>query len=461
MLVKVITASGLLSRHGCRKNIWTNLCFRSKHYDIAITGGGLVGTAMACAIAKNNVLSDKKVILFDAFPKKNLPKKSVNEEYNNRVFSLNPGTRQYFEMLGVWKHISDVRYKAVKKMQVWDACSEAVIIFNEDFINDVSYIVENDVILYALAKALEEENASNITIEYESKIKNFSVTNADKLIKIETEAGNVYSCNLLIGADGANSQTRKALGKPYLNWDYDQLGIVATLKLSEPTENNVAWQRFLPSGPIALLPLTDDLSSLVWSVTTKEGKELMQLSDECFVDAINDALWKVYPKDIFVQRASEVTTKTLEFFMLNSGAVRQLPPSVAGIIPKSRVAFPLGFGHATEYIAPGVALIGDAAHRVHPLAGQGVNLGFGDVRCLSQALADGVYIGKPIGSLSLLKKYQSERQRYNFPTMLAIDCLQKLYGTTFTPVVALRTVGLQVTNALHPVKEAIIRFASM
>ncbi|KAJ4436626.1 hypothetical protein ANN_16757 [Periplaneta americana] len=255
-----------------------------------------------------------------------------------------------------------------------------------------------------------------------------------------------------IGADGANSQVRKAMNVQYLSWNYHQMGIVATLKLSEPTENVVAWQRFLPTGPIALLPLTDELSSLVWSTSIQQAKELLRLSDESFVDALNDALWKKYPRDKVVDIATQKLNEILESMFLSSNAVRQLHPSIASVEEGSRAAFPLGFGHSTRYVSKGVVLVGDAAHRVHPLAGQGVNLGFGDVQCLSDLLCEAVFNGSTLGNMAHLRKYETLRQRHNVPTMLAVDGLQKLYGTTLTPVVVLRSLGLQLTHALNPVK---------
>ncbi|PSN45986.1 hypothetical protein C0J52_09775, partial [Blattella germanica] len=343
-----------------------------------------------------------------------------------------------------------------------------------------------------------------------------------------------------IGADGANSKVRKSMGVKYLSWSYNQMGVVATLKLSEPTENIVAWQRFLPTGPIALLPLTDKLSSLVWSTNIQHAKQLLGLSDEEFIDALNDALWKKFPRDKIVDVAIERFNGMLESMFLGSNAVRQLHPSVSGVEKDSRAAFPLGFesddeilkdllqeinpenfedlersptigefvlvkydisGKNSNYYVGQImnnkdsgsdydsnkmennfmkteiedtAIVnelqikcilpkpttyghtkrqkGDAAHRIHPLAGQGVNLGFGDVQCLTKLLNEAVYNGALPGNLQHLLKYETLRQRHNLPTMLAVDGLQKLYGTTYTPLVVLRSLGLQFTHALSPVK---------
>ncbi|KAI4485459.1 hypothetical protein M0804_006964 [Polistes exclamans] len=264
----------------------------------------------------------------------------------------------------------------------------------------------------------------------------------------------------VVGADGVNSKVREAMNVQYVQWKYDQMGIVATLELCEPTENIVAWQRFLPTGPIALLPLTNTLSSLVWSLTTKEAKNLMKISEEEFVDSINKALWKVYPKDGIVESGMKALQQLLQGLSLQNGISRQLPPSVSKIVEGSRAAFPLGFGHSVSYVAPGTVLIGDAAHRVHPLAGQGVNLGFGDIVDLVKILADIVTDGAVFGNMLYLTKYETLRQRHNIPTMLAIDALHRLYKGTAAPIILARSLGLQITNAIPILKKALIQHAS-
>lgn len=141
-------------------------------------------------------------------------------------------------------------------------------------------------------------------------------------------------------------------------------------------------------------------------------------------------------------------------------SARQLPPSVARVDAKSRVLFPLGLGHAAEYVRPRVALIGDAAHRVHPLAGQGVNMGFGDISSLAHHLSTAAFNGKDLGSMSHLTGYETERQRHNTALLAATDLLKRLYSTSAAPLVLLRTWGLQATNAVSPLKEQIMAFAS-
>ncbi|XP_076666293.1 ubiquinone biosynthesis protein COQ6, mitochondrial [Andrena cerasifolii] len=438
----------------------TRHCYATKqndeNYDVIITGGGMIGTTLACAIANNRRLECKSILLLEGGKK--LEYKP--EQYSNRVVALNPQTRMLLSSIGAWQHIEAARYCAVRKMQVWDASSDAMIEFNEgNLANEIAYVVENDLLLHAVNKQLEEKE--NVNVIYASEVENIKLpkTQGDNA-EVQLQNGNKYKTKLLIGADGVNSLVRQAMNTQYVKWNYNQLGVVATLKLSEPTENTVAWQRFLPTGPIALLPLTDSLSSLVWSLPVEEARRLLKVSEEEFVDRINDALWKVYPKTGIVETGMRGLQQVLESLSLQTGVMRQLQPSVSAIIEGSRAAFPLQFGHSVSYVRTGTVLIGDAAHRVHPLAGQGVNLGFGDITILVQLLAEAVINGAFLGDMMYLKKYETLRQRYNVPTMLAIDALHRLYQGTATPVVLARSLGLQLTNALPMIKKALIEHAS-
>ncbi|CAL7949411.1 unnamed protein product [Xylocopa violacea] len=426
-------------------------------YDIIISGGGMVGTTLACAIANNRKLEGKKILLLESGKQFEY---KPQEKYSNRVVALNYQTRTLLSSIGAWQHIEAVRLCAVQKMQVWDACSDAMIVFNEDYLSEeIAYIVENDLLLHAVNKQLAEKE--NVNVIYNSKVENIILPKKlEENAEVQLQNGTKYKAKLLVGADGANSLIRRAMGTQYVKWDYNQMAIVGTLKLSESTENTVAWQRFLPGGPIALLPLTDCLSSLVWSLPTDEAKRLLRVSEEEFVDNVNDALWKIYPKDGVVESGLQALQQLLEGLSLQTGLVRQLPPSVSAIVEGSRAAFPLQFGHSVRYVQPGTVLIGDAAHKVHPLAGQGANLGFGDITVLVQLLAEAVISGALLGDMNFLRQYETLRQRYNVPIMLSIDALHRLYKGTAAPIVFARSLGLQLTNAIPVIKRALIDHAS-
>ncbi|KAJ0009046.1 hypothetical protein NQD34_016461 [Periophthalmus magnuspinnatus] len=433
-------------------------------YDVIISGGGMVGSAMACSLGMDPNLEDKRILLLEAGHKNVMD--SVPDTYSTRVSSISPGSATLLASVGAWEHITNTRCKPYKKMQVWDACSDALIIFDKDNLEDeMAYIVENDVVVAALTKQLDSLS-DNVQVKYRSKVVKYTwpmphqAVESIPWVQVTLASGETLQTKLLIGADGQNSMVRRALGIPTVKWNYDQSAVVAVLRLSEPTENNVAWQRFLPTGPIAMLPLSDSESSLVWSTSHRLAEELLQLDEESFVDAVNSAFWSNENQSDLVETAGSMFRTALSALMPSAGSPRQLPPSVAAIGPKTRVMFPLGMGHASEYIRHRVALIGDAAHRVHPLAGQGVNLGFGDVACLTHILSQAAFNGKDLGAMQHLLEYETERQRHNLPMMAAIDLMKRLYSNDAAPLVLLRTFGLQATNMLPTLKEQIMAFAS-
>ncbi|XP_054303829.1 ubiquinone biosynthesis monooxygenase COQ6, mitochondrial isoform X6 [Pongo pygmaeus] len=327
---------------------------------------------------------------------------------------------------------------------VWDACSEALIMFDKDNLDDMGYIVENDVIMHALTKQLEAVS-DRVTVLYRSKAIRytwpcpFPMADSSPWVHITLGDGSTFQTKLLIGADGHNSGVRQAAGIQNVSWNYDQSAVVATLHLSE---------------------LSDTLSSLVWSTSHEHAAELVSMDEEKFVDAVNSAFWSDAAHTDFIDTAGAMLQYAVGLLQPTKVSARQLPPSVARVDAKSRVLFPLGLGHAAEYVRPRVALIGDAAHRVHPLAGQGVNMGFGDISSLAHHLSTAAFNGKDLGSMSHLTGYETERQRHNTALLAATDLLKRLYSTSASPLVLLRTWGLQATNAVSPLKEQIMAFAS-
>ncbi|TKS86456.1 Ubiquinone biosynthesis monooxygenase COQ6, mitochondrial [Collichthys lucidus] len=429
---------------------------KNEVYDVIISGGGMVGSAMACSLGMDPNLEGKKILLLEAGNKKVMDE--VPDTYSTRVSSISPGSATLLSGIGAWEQITKMRCKPYKKMQVWDACSDALITFDKENLQDeMAYIVENDIVVAALTKQLDSLS-ENVQVKYRSKVVKYTwpmphqAAESIPWVQVTLANGETIQTKLLIGADGPNSMVRRNLGIPTVKWNYDQSAVVAVLHLSEPTENNVAWQRFLPTGPIAMLPLSDTESSLVWSTSHRLAEELLELDEESFVDAINSAFWSNENQSELIETAGSVFRGALSAIMPFAGSPRQLPPSVAGIGPKSRVMFPLGMGHASEYIRHRVALIGDAAHRVHPLAGQGVNLGFGDVACLTQLLSQAAFNGKDLGAIQHLLEYETERQRHNLPMMAAIDLMKRLYSTNSCSCLCVRWWFLQKLDMYPPPK---------
>ena len=280
---------------------------------------------------------------------------------------------------------------------------------------------------------------------------------------IELENGDKIETELLVGADGAQSLVRKSLDrdKDMLAWQYHQMGIVATLGILSDEPNVTAWQRFLPSGPVALLPLGPTSSSLVWTVPKTELQGLLNLKDEVmlllmaskrlillfgqnFVEAVNLGLTSRSGE----QGLAQALTKGVQAVL--GGEERPTPPEVISV--SQRAAFPLGFGLSPYYVGPRTALVGDSAHRVHPLAGQGANLGFGDVCELANQIQGMVLDGAGLGHRDYLKRYETVRLQHNAPTMLGIDGLQKLYCNALPPLVMARSLGLALTAASTPLR---------
>ncbi|KAJ7390808.1 Putative ubiquinone biosynthesis monooxygenase [Desmophyllum pertusum] len=442
-------------------------------YDVTIVGGGMVGASLACALGLERTLDDHKILLLEAAPDK---PQNITSAYSNRVSNITPGSKRLLESIGAWDHICKMRYKPFRRMHVWDACSDAHISFDPgsrelDGSADMGFIVENPVTLAALTKQLKTLQ-SRVKVLHGTKLKRLTLPDLtrdmdDKDVghtwaSLELNDGRTVHSRLVIGADGPQSLVRKQASMDCLSWKYDQSGVVATLHLGEITENIVAWQKFLPTGPIALLPLTENLSSLVWSTTPEHAKELVSMEEDRFVDAVNNAFWEDFDRNPLVDQATRMSYLLASFIQpwTNVASGTQSPPSVSSVEEGSRAMFPYGFGHATEYVRPRLALIGDAAHRVHPLAGQGVNLGFGDVACLRDVLSEAAEEGKDIGSLEHLLSYETKRQQSVVPMMTAIDTLKRLYSTSSPLPVLARSVGLIATSTLLPIKEQIVGFAT-
>uniref|UniRef100_A0A8C9N9F1 Ubiquinone biosynthesis monooxygenase COQ6, mitochondrial n=1 Tax=Serinus canaria TaxID=9135 RepID=A0A8C9N9F1_SERCA len=411
-------------------------------YDVVVSGGGMVGSAMAAVLGHDIHFHDKKIALLEAGPRKEYD--HMPDSYSNRVSSISPGSATLLSSCGAWDHVCSLRLKPFRRMQVWDACSEAMIVFEKDDLDDMGYIVENDVIMSALTKQLDAV-ADRVEVFYRSKAVGYTWPlpshdcDTSPWVQVELADGRRLQTKLLIGADGHNSMVRKEAEIKNIEHQYDQSAVVATLHLSE---------------------LSDTASSLVWSTSHDHASELLAMDEESFVDSINSAFWSNINHSDFIDTAGAMFRSAISLLKPSGTAVRQLPPSVAKVDPESRAVFPLGLGHATEYVQHRVALIGDAAHRVHPLAGQGVNLGFGDIACLAHHLSAAAFNGSDLGSLKHLLKFETERQRHNVSLIAATDVLKRLYSTTLAPLVLLRTWGLQATNALPPVKEQIMAFAS-
>eukprot|EP01135_Chromosphaera_perkinsii_P001280 Nk52_evm7s164 gene=Nk52_evmTU7s164 len=441
--------------------------------DIAIVGSGMVGSALACAIGSSSLAKDLKIAVLEAAP--NGPSmEKIGDKFSNRVSSITPGNKSFLRDIGAWDHIENFRCHKYSNMQIWDSCGNGSISFSADDVGKeaIAYMVENVVMQAALLKVINEKEVC--TMMYNSQIEKISISAAQQAgqvppVEILLKDGTEIKTRLLVGSDGANSFVRKSVGIQSTQWPYGQSGVVATLKVDADFENQTAWQRFLPTGPIALLPLSDEYSSLVWSTHPELAKELVKMDEVEFVDALNRAFTDPLDKyaDLVncfnVDNFEKINLSALDRSVLNAmqtSSFKSNVPVVVSVDSKSRGAFPLGLTHALDYIAPRIALVGDAAHRIHPLAGQGVNLGLGDARVLAENILRGIRLGQDPGSISILQDYESARKKAVIPVMASCDLLKRLFSNTIGPLAFARNFGLQATNALGPLKKQIIALAS-
>ncbi|VDK32782.1 unnamed protein product [Taenia asiatica] len=439
-------AAGLLESAPLVQHLRRSLSSRAlkSHYDVVVVGGGMVGFGFAAFAGLQPMLRNKRILLIEAGPKKEYVKRP---DHNTRVVAITPASRSLLEGVGAWGEIENTRCQAIQKMKVVENCTTASLLLERSNPNDaMGYIVENDLIVSSLIKSVEKFAAESgtdvrpgsIEVLYDAPVENLRVPKAFSDASFAeltvnqrgTDAKTTIKTSLLVGADGFNSSVRKASGIHTIGWQHDQSAIIANLNLGPEYDYTVAWQRFTETGPIAFLPVVycsfgPERCSVTWSTTRSEAKRLMALSDEGFVNELNyHMLQPPYCPSGIVSALSKairmsVSKKTTSF----------IPPKILSVQPGTRTQFPLNFSHCTFYHGPRVALIGDAAHRILPLSGQGVNMGFGDAACLAETINRSLFHGEDVADPKHLSQFTSERQRSVFPLGVFIEGLQALYAT--------------------------------
>ncbi|GAB5591477.1 Putative ubiquinone biosynthesis monooxygenase [Umbelopsis nana] len=412
--------------------------------------------------------------------------------------------------MDVWRHLHQDRIKPYHDMQVWDAVSGARVQFNTSMLDQgskdmpIAWMIENvhlqNGILQSVAdhnsnganmEIIEKTKVANIlyveneddrkdgfdlsdwpTVELSNgrKLKTRLLVDAFDISWYQNRAKNANSLSLQIGADGANSPVRNFAKINSLGWDYDTHAVVATLEMDNSRSNETAWQRFLPTGPIAILPLKDGISSMVWSTKPHMAAAIKALPEDAFCHLVNAALRLSVPDLKYLYKElvddGESFGKIIKEELTWRESVGQLsktdpeirdtemtlPPEVLGVQKNSRAGFPLRLRNAERYIADRIALVGDAAHTIHPLAGQGLNQGLLDVQKLSEVLEAGVKNGEDIGHIHLLSHYASNRYGRNVAMLSACDKIHRLFGTEFEPIVWARSFGFHAVNAFDSVK---------
>ncbi len=375
----------------------------------------MVGAALACGLARRGF----SVVLLE----KRKPAMSWDtESFDLRVSAITRASQHLLQHLGAWSFITDDRATAYEHMHVWDRAGVGEIHFDAADIGepDLGHIIENRVIVRALWRTFDEAGVRVIAPGAIDVLKT-----DDNQTELILSDGHRLTTQLVAGADGANSQVRALAGIDTRGEPYDQHAVVATVH-TESGNAATAWQRFMANGPLALLPMRDDLVSIVWSTTPDEAERLCRL-----------------PESEFNQLLTEAAQSRL-------GRM-----SVMG----ERAAFPLRIQHAECYVQKGLALVGDAAHVIHPLAGQGVNLGFLDAAALIDALQRGREHDRHLGSLATLRTYERARKGHNTATQLTMDAFKHLFSNQSMLLSTVRNLGLGAAGRIPPLRRLFERVA--
>jgi 2-octaprenylphenol hydroxylase len=386
------------------------------NYDIVITGGGMVGGLLGCALGDSGL----KVAVLDQRPPEPLPENG----YDLRVSAVTLASVAIFQAVGAWEAMKH-RVAPVREMRVWDATGNGSIHFDAAEMGEpcLAYIIENRLMQAALVGRLH--HFTNVHYLCPVEIAALDLTPEAETVTLQD--GRTLRAKLLVGADGAQSRIRELAGIAMRRLPLDQKSIVANVAVEKP-HRETARQRFLPTGPLAFLPLPEPhLCSIVWSAEARRADALMALDDVAFLGELQQASGDML------------------------GRIRSIGP---------RAAFPLALAHAVSYVSERLALIGDAAHTVHPLAGQGVNLGYLDAATLAEVLLDAAAEKKDIGTARVLRRFERWRKGENMAMLAVIGGFKQLFSNDLPGVRELRNLGLDLTNAATPVKHFIMRRAS-
>ena len=384
------------------------------HYDVVVVGGGMVGATLAVALASEPAM---RIALVEA---QTPPPIMEQSPYDLRVSALTRSSELILNRLGLWSQLPKSRLSAFTDMHVWED-TDAEIHFDSADMGEpwLGHLIENRVLQSVCLGQCQ--HLPNIDIITPAKPIHYSPG------EVELDNGRQLSGKLIVAADGAQSPLREWAGITSHGWAYNQKGLVTTITCEQPHQQT-AWQRFLPEGPLAFLPLPDPYQcSIVWTLSSERAEYLLNVPESDFIDAINQASQHKLGKVTHIS---------------------------------DRAAFPLQLQHAKSYIQPQLALVGDAAHTIHPLAGQGVNIGLLDAATLAEVVVSAYQQGRDIGSLHTLNKYQRQRHADNLLMQFSMDVFKRLFSNDLSPLKWLRQRGLSAVNHRRWLKDLFMHQAA-
>lgn len=403
---------------------------RRLDYDVIVAGGGLVGASFALALADSGL----RIALVDSQDLGKLAAQVPSaERFDPRVSAITPASAAFLETLGVWQGVRERRCMPYTDMHVWDADGTGSIHFSAQEIHApaLGFIVENAILLAALYVRIAQ--TANIDVVAPVALNGLDLSNAQQQVSITLEDGRSISAALVVAADGANSKVRELAGFKTKEWDYEHQAIVTTVKTELP-HGATAIQRFMDEGTLAFLPLqyggdasaAQQYCSIVWSVLPTYAQSLMAMDDADFARHLQAAIEN------------------------KLGKIEHLD---------TRYSFALRQRHAVDYVQSGIALIGDAAHTIHPLAGQGVNLGFLDASVLAEEVRRSHAKHLAIGDLRFLRRYQRRRIGHNLGMMWVMEGFKRLFADQPLPLRWLRNAGMSGLDRTGIIKHQLMRSA--
>ncbi|WP_426143702.1 2-octaprenyl-3-methyl-6-methoxy-1,4-benzoquinol hydroxylase [Pseudomonas sp. DWP3-1-2] len=388
--------------------------------DVLIVGAGMVGSALALALQGSGL----NIIVVDGG---SLDVKPFDPQamFEPRVSALSAASQRILQRLDVWEGIANRRASPYGEMHVWDGSGTGQIHFSAASVHAevLGHIVENRVVQDAL---LDRLHHSDIGLLAHARLEQMRRSGDDWLLTLAD--GRLLRAPVVVAADGANSAVRRLTGTETREWDYLHHAIVTSVRTAD-SHRKTAWQRFTDNGPLAFLPLEregEHWCSIVWSVTPSEAERLMALDEDNFCRELEHA------------------------FEGRLGPVISADP---------RLCVPLRQRHAKRYVAKGLALVGDAAHTIHPLAGQGVNLGFLDAAVLAEVLLHAAERGERLADVRVLSRFERRRMPHNLALMAAMEGFERLFQANPLPLRWLRNTGLKVVNQLPEAKAVFVRQA--